>query len=259
MNDKYIFFCITNENIFNTYFLKLTEKFYVNFIITNISREIQIDRLDKLTLLKLGARKDDLFFLEFFGKDSELAFILIFSYLNTKTKIISSNKKSSINHQIAYSDQSDFYSYHYEHICIDDSLDYPNANHFQSKFCILEKIANHVSNSNKTEIFNTLSQREMFSSTQLNQYIAIPHILCDTIKKPLVIVKSINSPIRWSYLDETVQLVIAIILPKEIVKQVFKKFTHFFIWLNNPENQNLIFKMRKDKKIIFLIDSILNQ
>ncbi|MFV0575408.1 MAG: PTS sugar transporter subunit IIA [Vibrio sp.] len=124
------------------------------------------------------------------------------------------------------------------------------------QFC-LQKIA-HLAQSKDDEVIeHKLNKREIISSTGMRNGVAVPHILCDEISQPKVIILTSSEPVHWGSKFGDVTHIIAILLPKTAPSNAFLAVRNLVMAFVNPEMNQFICQHQDESELCAIITSLM--
>ena len=202
-----------------TQFTHLGQFFHCSIFIENLTKKRIANVSEKLALLSLGLSKADLCKINFLGKDAELAAFVFSAYVQECFTFINSYPNKKLPEYFSRAYPTLVQKLNITHYYYDLEITYN-----MSKLDVLAEIVDELSQSKQVSIdiksawLDSFYEREAYSSTAIGHHIALPHIMHESIKEPMLIIARLSSLIDWNSQLGDIDMIIAIMMPKPAKK-----------------------------------------
>jgi PTS system nitrogen regulatory IIA component len=223
--ERRITFIIDDEG-FATWKIKrlktLSDFFRSVVILQNITIGEMINTANMLEILSIGCKRNDLCQLWIEGSDAELACMVLTDFIDEQFTIVNtSHKKNENKTNSIIANHPTFYlpfkmNYAFDLIKVESGLE---------KNEVILKLSRSFTSSFSDVVFDALLAREAISSTAIGNGIAIPHIVVEGIVKPTISVIFLDKKIDWGGNFGQVKMIIAIMLPSPVSRDVIIAMT----------------------------------
>ncbi|AGH80138.1 PTS system, IIA component [Psychromonas sp. CNPT3] len=216
--------------------------------IHNVRRGTYANCKNALQVMSLIWRAGDLCQIKIEGLDAELSCMVFTDLINDHFKMLYTNHRY-IAHDFTrpYQQQlSQPFSFHFHQQSIDPATQY-------NKNKILLSLTRIISKSSYKPLLSALLAREKISATGIGKRIAMPHILSDLVDEPWVVVLHSEEDIDWHSPLGDINLVLALIIPRNASKDIFRSVISLSRALLDPNFTDLLLQTRDPQELETLL------
>lgn len=210
----------------------LSSYFGAVVMLKNITHGKTANAENTLQVMSMGCKQNDLCQLWIEGSDAELACMVLTDFVADEFDIVNTAHRSRVDFSDQVIRQHSAFNlpfaldYYYQELPRDTEM---------NKNAILMQLTKQLDNQHQDMVYHLLQQREQVSSTCIGHAIALPHIMCSQVERPLLSVLRLGQPTDWHSVRGDVTLVICLLLPTPPQAEVIRAFTQVSRTLLNEE------------------------
>ncbi|MDW6003236.1 PTS sugar transporter subunit IIA [Vibrio mangrovi] len=213
------------------------------FVFYNLSRGKHTRLSQSLNVLSLKNSAGHLCQIAIEGLDAELACMVFTEYLSEQTILLStSHRKNHAAEQLFASHPAFSLPFAYR-------WDYECHAGFADKLSALHYLAARIAPGQTRKLLEQFCLREKISTTALPNRVALPHVMSDAVATPVLMVMPLAQPLDWQSACAPVSLVIGLVLPQPLNREVVTAMTRLTRWLIDDLNVQLLLDAKREETL----------
>ncbi|WNJ95926.1 PTS sugar transporter subunit IIA [Vibrio ruber] len=213
------------------------------FIFYNLSRGKHTSLSQPLNVLSLNNSADQLCQIAIEGLDAELACMVFTEYLSEHAILLSTSHRQNHAAEQLFAFHPAFslpFTYRW---------DYTSHAGFADKRSALDYLAARIASGQTDKLLAQFCQREDISTTALPNRVALPHVMSEVVDIPVLMVMPLAQPLDWQSVCAPVSLLICLVLPQSLSRDIVMAMTRLTRWLIDDLNAQLLLDAKREETL----------